>query len=149
MTDYQELKRLAELVPTDCWKSVEERQSFQYEGYMVVDSWNCHIASTGKTNGDGITADFIAAANPAVVLALIEEIGRLGRYAEAEAKGSDAAAQDLIRQVREIRQLKAEVEALRKGLIVIRENSSSAWARVIAASVLINSRKEAGNAEAT
>ncbi|ANY87672.1 hypothetical protein [Pseudomonas putida] len=45
--------------------------------------------------------------------ALLVEIERLEQYAELEAKGSDAAAQDLIRLVRENRQLKAEIEAVR------------------------------------
>ena len=45
--------------------------------------------------------------------ALLVEIERLEQYAELEAKGSDAAAQDLIRLVRENRQLKADIETIR------------------------------------
>ncbi|WP_323157914.1 hypothetical protein [Pseudomonas fulva] len=65
-------------------------------------------------------AEFYSELTPEIVLALLAEIERLEQYAELEAKGSDAAAQDLIRLVRENRQLKAENEALRTGQAIKR-----------------------------
>ncbi|MDH1575499.1 ead/Ea22-like family protein [Pseudomonas sp. GD03746] len=92
------------------------RVEVERHGVHVIGDGSWKILSAWHTpDGKGAqNAEFAAAASPATILALLAEIERLEQYAELEAKGSDAAAQDLIRLVRENRQLKAENEALRK-----------------------------------
>lgn len=91
MADIQKLKALAELIPADnnIWNFAEEHESPNYQGYMVVDGWRCHVASTGMGNSDGMVAEFIAAANPAAVLKLIAEIERLQNFEVAYKEFSD------------------------------------------------------------
>lgn len=119
--DKQKLKALAEAQPVQIWKRTRGRrpdmkgQPLMYgvEGPEGVSDWE-DWGFTGKA------AEYIAAVNPATVLALLSETERLEQYAELEAKGSDAAAQDLIRLVRENRQLQADNEALRTGQAIKR-----------------------------
>lgn len=90
MTDYTELKRLAEAATTGPWSVCGEVDSTQ--GFEIVqDIWNEHGTHTGmdvvvyewsyESDPLGVIrrpdADFIAAANPAAVLALIAENERL------------------------------------------------------------------------
>jgi hypothetical protein len=140
--DKQKLKALAERVPADSniWHVAKEHESSQYQGYMVVDGWRCHVASTGMGNSDGITADFIAAANPAAVLELIAEIERLS------APIDELLCCNFCRcLIRPANQLKAENESLRKALTTIRDESHDIGACECAADALVDSRKDAGH----
>lgn len=70
MTDYTELKRLAEAATPGPW--------YQHGGIMQVLSHDCEtVCETFEDDGECPDAQFIAAANPAAVLALIAENERL------------------------------------------------------------------------
>jgi len=70
MTDNTELKRLAEAAPEGTW--------YQHGGIKQVLNHDCEtVCETFEEDGDCPTARFIAAANPAAVLALIAENERL------------------------------------------------------------------------
>jgi len=113
--DKDKLKALAEAQPVQIWKRTRgrrpdmkgQRLMYGIEGPEAVSDWE-------DWGFSGKASEYIAAVSPATVLALLAEIERMEQYAELEAKGSDAAAQDLIRLARENRQLKAENAALRK-----------------------------------
>lgn len=115
MSKYDELKRLA-LAATP-----GERLVGFYEGVEAGDFIGAYEVEIAPCAGYFATvtcihdnasadADFIAAANPAAVLALIAEIEDFKQGAKAEADAGDEARQ-------EVRQLKAENEALRKDLV--------------------------------
>lgn len=97
--DKQKLKDLAQAVKADM-KEYGERWS-QGDDWFEPELYSPEM-------------NYVKAVSPDVILALLAEIERLEQYAELEAKGSDSAAQDLIRLVRENRELQAENEALRK-----------------------------------
>ncbi|WP_426100125.1 ead/Ea22-like family protein [Pseudomonas sp. PSPC3-3] len=66
MADYTELKRMAEAAPEGPW--------YQHGGIKQVVNHDCEtVCETFEEHGDCPTARFIAAANPATVLALIAE----------------------------------------------------------------------------
>lgn len=98
MIDYQELKRLAEAATPAPWQD---------------DKGAVHAPESGKWPVDGYAASsqedsaFIAAANPAAVLALLSDLD--------EARNG-MKFQPALRLKNEIDQLKAEVESLRKDL---------------------------------
>ena len=70
MTDYAELKRLAEAAPAGPW--------YQHGGIKQVVDRDCEaVCETFEEDGDCPVARFIAAANPAAVLALFAEIDQL------------------------------------------------------------------------
>ena len=70
MTDHSELKRLAEAATPGPW--------YQHGGIMQVLSHDCEtVCETFEDDGECPDAQFIAAANPAAVLALIAENERL------------------------------------------------------------------------
>jgi len=104
MTDYTELKRLAEAATPGPWSAGEEHESTSFQGYTVGDAegW---IAVFGTANDDGRNAAFMAAANPAAILALIAENEQ---FRVDRANAMDDAC--LIAGERE--QLKAEVDRL-------------------------------------
>ncbi|WP_277963879.1 ead/Ea22-like family protein [Pseudomonas sp. RIT-To-2] len=113
MTDYTELKRLAEAATPGPWQT-EQAYPIVQPAYPARGS----IASALIWQD----AHFIAAANPAAILALIAENERLAAQVRlagvaAEMAVHDAvgrAATDYLLAVHELDQLKAEVEALRK-----------------------------------
>lgn len=106
MGDYTELKRLAEAATkskwcTDGWRQVMSAESDQLNsGFVIVD---CQGPDNLKN------AEFVAAANPAAVLALIAENERL-------AGGGQLLVLDCEDLKAERDQLKAENEALRNSL---------------------------------
>lgn len=66
MSDYSELKRVAEAATPGPW--------YQHGGIMQVLSHDCEtVCETFEDDGECPDAQFIAAANPAAVLALIAE----------------------------------------------------------------------------
>ncbi|WP_248769089.1 hypothetical protein [Pseudomonas sp. MWU12-2345] len=70
MTDYTELKRLAEAAPAGPW--------YQHGGIKQVVNHDCEtVCETFEEDGDCPAAKFIAAANPAAVQALIAENERV------------------------------------------------------------------------
>lgn len=99
MSDYSELKRLAEAATPAPWQD---------------DKGAVHAPESGKWPVDGYAASsyedsaFIAAANPAVVLALIEEAQNLRKGWYLNEFGDNRFWPE------EIQELKAEVEALRQ-----------------------------------
>lgn len=112
MTDYSELKRLAEAATPGPW--------YQHGGIMQVLNHDCEtVCETFEDDGDCPDAQFIAAANPTAVLALIAENERLVGACERaeqiiiveckEASFAKARA-NLLETERD--QLKAENEAL-------------------------------------
>ena len=131
MTDYSELKRLAEAATHGPWG---------YDGSYVcptrtdggttyVELWSsiadCHQPENTK---------FIAAANPAAVLALIaesEDARRTGAYWKDEKICADAV----------IDQFRAELEALRKALTYIRDTSDDWHVCEKAADALVDAGK--------
>lgn len=98
MTDYTELKRLAEAAPAGPW--------YQHGGIKQVVDRNCEaVCETFEEDGDCPTARFIAAANPAAVLALLDDL-------EEARNGMKYACG--MRLKKEIDRLQTENEALRK-----------------------------------
>lgn len=76
MTDYAELKRLAEAATQGKWTHEQDSLYFYEDGYTK------HLMELAEGDDVGYggqkkNADFIASANPATVLALISEIDRL------------------------------------------------------------------------
>ena len=129
MTDNSELKRLAEAATPGPW--------YQHGGIMQVLSHDCEtVCETFEDDGECPDAQFIAAANPAAVLALIAENERLqqreqdlsasvkywfnacgGKQFEAGVKHADEAASKYIDEHwrRQRDQLRAENAGLRTG----------------------------------
>lgn len=121
MTDNTELKRLAEAATAGPWSMCGEADGSQ--GFEIIqDIWNEHGTHTGKdvvvyewsdeSDPLGVIhradAEFIAAANPVAVLALIADSNRLESEAVYAAAGFNAARE-------EIAKLRAEVAGLRTG----------------------------------
>lgn len=115
MSDYSELKRLAELQPVKEWKRTAGRRSnipgekLMYgldgpEGVSDCEDWGF----TAKA------AEFIAAADPAAVLALIAEVEFLTESRKEARDERNRFGDQLDAAELKIDQLKAEVEALRK-----------------------------------
>ncbi|QXE08558.1 hypothetical protein GTQ41_05675 [Pseudomonas sp. AN-B15] len=139
MTDNTELKRLAEGATPGPWSVCGEVDSTQ--GFEIVqDIWNEHGTHTGmdvvvyewsyESDPLGVIrrpdADFIAAANPSAVLALIAENERLFKLLErtvdqhvplTELEGVPgwSRAVELVEVVAERDQLRAEIAGLRTG----------------------------------
>lgn len=139
MTDNTELKRLAEAATPGPWSVCGEVDSTQ--GFEIVqDIWNEHGTHTGmdvvvyewsyESDPLGVIrrpdADFIAAANPSAVLALIAENERLFKLLErtvdqhvplTELEGVPgwSRAVELVEVVAERDQLRAEIAGLRTG----------------------------------
>lgn len=106
MTDYTELKRLAEAATPGPW--------YQHGGIMQVLSHDCEtVCETFEDDGECPDAQFIAAANPAAVLALIAENEQLAKNYKslcdsvAHLNAASTSAGD------EVARLKAECEGLR------------------------------------
>ena len=121
MTDNTELKRLAEAATAGPWSMCGEADGSQ--GFEIIqDIWNEHGTHTGKdvvvyewsdeSDPLGVIhradAEFIAAANPVAVLALIADSNRLESEAVYAAAGFNAARE-------EIAKIHAEVAGLRTG----------------------------------
>lgn len=105
MSDYSELKRLAELCP---WEKIE---GFEYDAsagkaFCLGDGPHNHLLTTF----DQRFQKYIEAANPAAVLALIAENERL----DGECEGCPMAIAEELRKERD--QLKAENDAMRTAL---------------------------------
>ncbi len=129
MSDYSKLKELAEAATPGPW--------YQHGGIMQVLSHDCEtVCETFEDDGECPDAQFIAAANPAAVLALIAENERLqqreqdlsasvkywfnacgGKQFEAGVKHADEAASKYIDEHwrRQRDQLRAENAGLRTG----------------------------------
>lgn len=89
MTDFTELKRLAEAATPGPW--------YQHGGIMQVLSHDCEtVCETFEDDGECPDAQFIAAANPAAVLALIAENERLAADEQEAADLCDRLS-DLLR----------------------------------------------------
>ena len=126
MSDYSKLQELAEKATPGPWdRSDGNEVSVSYEGDEAY--WEWENAGPAQLHGSGeqpiADADFVAAANPATVLALLAEIKRL-RTAEGDAMTYKAGMENVAQQRDQIRaerdqlfgnseQLKAENEALR------------------------------------
>ena len=108
MSDYSELKRVAEAATPGPW--------YQHGGIMQVLSHDCEtVCETFEDDGECPDAQFIAAANPAAVLALIAENEQLAKTADCwdRLNVQNKALSDSFRAERD--QLKAEVAGLRTG----------------------------------
>lgn len=98
MTDYTELTRLAEAAQAGPW--------YQHGGIKQVVDRDCEaVCETFEEDGDCPVARFIAAANPAAVLALLDDLDQ-ARNGMKYACG--------IRLKKEIDRLQVENQALRK-----------------------------------
>ena len=121
MSKNDELKRLAEAATAGPWSMCGEADGSQ--GFEIIqDIWNEHGTHTGKdvvvyewsdeSDPLGVIhradAEFIAAANPVAVLALIADSNRLESEAVYAAAGFNAARE-------EIAKIHAEVAGLRTG----------------------------------
>ncbi|OZY38576.1 hypothetical protein CJF35_03130 [Pseudomonas lundensis] len=144
MTDNTELKRLAEAATAGPWSMCGEADGSQ--GFEIIqDIWNEHGTHTGKdvvvyewsdeSDPLGVIhradAEFIAAANPVAVLALIADSNRLESEAVYAAAGFNAAREEIAKIHAEVAglrtgyeayervnaELKAEVDGLRKSLL--------------------------------
>ena len=122
MSDNSELKKLAEAATPGPWSMCGEADGS--EGFEIIqDIWNERGTHTGKdvvvyewsdeSDPLGVInrkdAEFIAAANPAVVLGLIADLDGYKQGAKVEADAADEARA-------EVRRLKAECEGLRKAI---------------------------------
>jgi hypothetical protein len=112
MTDYSELKNLAEAAPNGPW--VDENDSLYFED----DGYTRHLldADAGHDVEDEdyyAALSFVAAANPAVVLALIAENERLQESHEQVCTNYNQVSYASEERGKQIDQLKAENEALR------------------------------------
>ena len=154
MTDNTELKRLAEAATAGPWSMCGEADGSQ--GFEIIqDIWNEHGTHTGKdvvvyewsdeSDPLGVIhradAEFIAAANPVAVLALIADSNRLESEAVYAAAGFNAAREEIAKIHAEVAglrtgyeayeqvnaELKAEVEALRQ---IISDSATSCGAAV-------------------
>lgn len=136
MTDYTELKRLAGDATPGPWERGDGNEvSVSEEGDEAYWSWE--VAGPAQLHGSGDQpdkdADFIVAANPAAVLALIAENERLKDQVRlagisAEATVHDAigrAANDYVLATLERDQLKAENEALKEKYEAARDRKNS------------------------
>lgn len=141
MSKNDELKRLAEAATAGPWSMCGEADGSQ--GFEIIqDIWNEHGTHTGKdvvvyewsdeSDPLGVIhradAEFIAAANPVAVLALIADSNRLESEAVYAAAGFNAAREEIAKIHAEVAglrtgyeayervnaELKAEVEGLRK-----------------------------------
>lgn len=114
MSDHSELKSIAEKAPTGPWVVENDSLFFKEEGYTrhMLDA----DAGHDVTEKDYYAAlKFIAAANPAAVLALIAEVESLREHKQLlvdlrEADGYESWASVLVM----VDKLKAENEDLRK-----------------------------------
>ncbi|MGU9821113.1 hypothetical protein [Pseudomonas sp. LF090] len=120
MTDYTELKRLAEAAPEGPWFGPEYAPGTSY--VFDVDLGTLLHYESIDTEQDACLR-YVAAANPAAVLALIAQLEQdemhlrvFSRVAETAVSERDQLKAENARSTeREILQL-AEIEALRKGL---------------------------------
>jgi len=111
MDDYSKLQELAEKATPGPWdRSDGNEVSVSYEGDEAY--WEWENAGPAQLHGSGdqpiADADFIAAASPATVLALLAEVARL-RTAEGDAMTYKAGMENVAQQ-RD--QLKAECDQL-------------------------------------
>ena len=129
MSDYSELKRVAEAATPGPW--------YQHGGIMQVLSHDCEtVCETFEDDGECPDAQFIAAANPAAVLALIAENEQLAKTADcwdrlnvqnkalsdsfrAERDQAEQDYKDVVGTIElrdiEISKLRAEIAGLRTG----------------------------------
>lgn len=98
MSDHSELKKLAEAATPRAWTTDGEREIMSAESDQLNSGWVIAQCQGPDNRGN---ARYVAAANPAAVLALIAEVARSTE--------------------REIMQL-AEIESLRKALTDVRES---------------------------
>ena len=117
MTDYSELKRLAEACENHNWRFLTEklteygiRDDHGYIAFLPVE----HPAKYGACPAREAKARFLGAMTPAAVLALIAENERLERLAESRLLNWEAEGRALLEACSDRNQLKAENEALRK-----------------------------------
>lgn len=125
MTDYTELKRLAEAATAGPWSMCGEADGSQ--GFEIIqDIWNEHGTHTGKdvvvyewsdeSDPLGVIhradAEFIAAANPVAVLALIAENERLRVDLKSVVRLNNENA-DLFKEKND--QLRAEIAGFKTG----------------------------------
>lgn len=113
MSDYSELKRLAETATPGEWHTDDP-----WIVYAQIDGKIIYLANTEKLDvrrpQSYSNAEFIAAANPAAVRALITENERLLKTEHGMIDGDLARYAHKCQQERD--QLKAENEALRKAI---------------------------------
>lgn len=108
MTDHSELKRLAEAATPGPW--------YQHGGIMQVLSHDCEtVCETFEDDGECPDAQFIAAANPAAVLALIAESERIESERADLWRGKRDVEGDRDTKSAVIAELKAEVAGLKTG----------------------------------
>jgi hypothetical protein len=147
MIDIQKLKALAEAATPGKWSTSGSyvAPTRKEGGTTYVENWR----SIALVSDDADRA-FIAAANPAAVLELIERIERLeSAKATLDRLGYIDNGGQLWKpplgkkpDFALIDQLKAENEALREALTTIREESHDIGACECAADALVDSRKE-------
>lgn len=116
MSDYTELKRLAEAAPNGPWVAENDSLYFKDDGYTrhLMDADAGHDV---KDDAYYAALNFIAAANPDVVMSLIATIDVLRSDIESRCEWINEASAEIDRlQNIEVErdQLKAENEALRK-----------------------------------
>lgn len=107
MSDYKRLKHLALAQPVKEWRSEEGEPSMMTgeRMYYIVGPGGVSCWEHGAYNR--VSASYIAAANPAVVLGLIADLDGYKQGAKVEADAADEARA-------EVRRLKAECEGLPK-----------------------------------
>lgn len=121
MKDYSELKRLAEMAPGTVWRHHihHHPKSNTYSHTIQTDEDFgepvAYTETSPRSEHECAAAAFIAAANPAAILALITENESMAEFKEhmvqlREAHGFDSWSSALV----EIDKLKAENEVLRK-----------------------------------
>lgn len=120
MSDYSELKRIAEMAPTGPWASENDSLFFKEDGctYHLLDAGAGHDVSEKDYYA---ALNFIAAANPHAVLALIAEVERLKAGVNSDMEEIERIQSEYDKQFRKARDLriergkfKADNEALRK-----------------------------------
>ena len=117
MADYSELKRLAEAATPGPWYAENER----YEGAINAEYRHIGMVSMHANVREDIPQNFanqafIAAANPAAVLAMLSENERLDGCCKAMASDMGKLTRERNSFRSKAEKLSAEIEALRKGL---------------------------------
>ncbi|MQT83964.1 hypothetical protein GHN92_05195 [Pseudomonas sp. FSL R10-2964] len=109
MSDYSELKRVAEAATPGPW--------YQHGGIMQVLSHDCEtVCETFEDDGECPDAQFIAAANPAVVLGLIAHLDLAVEARDLYMADKKQLAFALNDARAEAARLKAECKGLRESL---------------------------------
>lgn len=122
--DKAKLKALAEAATPGTWERSDGNEvSVSHDGDEAF--WCWEEAGPAQVHGGGAQAvadaDFIAAANPAAVLALLAELDSAQKHWQNDSNNVQALTNEVVRLTAERDQLKADNEALQRNFEVLLE----------------------------